>query len=409
MDHTSMVLIELGSVAVGLAVLARIASRFALSAIPLYLLAGLAFGDGGLVPLELSRGFIELGAELGVLMLLFLLGLEHTGAELREGLRTGLPAGLTDLLLNFTPGLLAGLLLGWRLPVAAVLGGITYISSSGIAAKLLHDLGRRDQPETPLVLAILIQEDLAMAVFLPVIAALLIGGSLAQMATSAAIATTVVVAILWAALRFGSRISALAAHQSDEVLLLTTFGTVLLVSGIAQRLQVSAAIGAFLTGIALSGPIAAQSHRLLTPLRDLLAATFFFFFGLQVAPATLPRVLPLALLLAAVTAATKLATGMWGARRARLGPGAGFRGGAVLVAHGEFSIVLAQLGTHWEPALEPLAAAYVLLLAVVGPLLTRFAHSRVNAKPRSGMLQCKVSEAWPCRRKICCTSSQTPS
>ena len=134
------------------------------------------------------------------------------------------------------------------------------------------------------------------------------------MATSVAIATTVVIAILWAALRFGTRISALAAHQSDEVILLTTFGAVLLVSGIAQRLQVSAAIGAFLTGIALSGPIAAQSHRLLTPLRDLLAATFFFFFGLQVAPATLPRVLPLALLLAGVTAATKLATGMWGRR-----------------------------------------------------------------------------------------------
>ena len=235
-----------------------------------------------------------------------------------------------------------------------------------------------------------------MAVFLPVIAALLLGGSMAQMAISSAIATTVVIAILWAALRFGSRISALAAHQSDEVLLLTTFGAVLLVSGIAQRLQVSAAIGAFLIGIALSGPIATQSHRLLTPLRDLLAAMFFFFFGLQVAPATLPRILPLALLLAAVTAGTKLATGMWGARHGLLGPDAGFRAGSVLVARGEFSIVLAQLGTRWEPSLEPLAAAYVLLLAVLGPLLTRFAHSRVSSKPRSGMLQCKVSEAWPC-------------
>ena len=175
MDHTSMVLIELGSVAVGLAVLARVASRFAFSAIPLYLLAGLAFGTGGVFPLELSRGFIELGAELGVLMLLFLLGLEHTGAELREGLRTG-SAGLADLYSISRPAC-------WpdtarlALPVAAVLGGITYISSSGIAAKLLHDLGRRDQPETRLVLAILTQEDLAMAVFLPVIAALLLGGT----------------------------------------------------------------------------------------------------------------------------------------------------------------------------------------------------------------------------------------
>lgn len=412
MDHVSTVLIELGSAAVGLAVLARVASRFAFSAIPLYLLAGLAFGKGGLFPLELSHGFIELGAELGLLMLLFLLGLEHTSEELREGLRTGLGAGVADLLLNFTPGFLAGLLLGWRLPMAAVLGGITYISSSGIAAKLLQDLGRRDHPETPLVLAILTQEDLAMAIFLPVIAALLLGGSMAQMAASAAIAIALVVAILWAALSLGSRISALAAHQSDEVVLLTTFGAVLLVSGIAQRLQVSAAIGAFLTGIALSGPIAAQSHRLLTPLRDLLAATFFFFFGLQVAPATLPPVLLPALVLAAVTAATKLATGMWAAQRRGLGRDAGFRAGAVLVARGEFSIVLAQLGAGWEPRLEPLAAAYVLLLAVLGPFLARAsrrdigdaAHSRVSSKPCSGMLQCRVSEQWPLRRKICSTS-----
>jgi CPA2 family monovalent cation:H+ antiporter-2 len=409
-----MVLIELGSVAVGLAVLARIASRFAFSPIPLYLLAGLALGTGGVFPLELSRGFIELGAELGVLLLLFLLGLEHTGEELRQGLRTGLPAGLADLLLNFAPGLLAGLLLQWPLPVAIVLGGITYISSSGIAARLIHDLGRSEHPEMPLLLAILTQEDLAMAVFLPVLAALLLGGSMSHMAISVAIAVATVAAILFAALRFGRPISAFAAHQSDEVILLTTFGAVLLVSGIAQRLQVSAAIGAFLTGIALSGPIAAQSRRLMAPLRDLLAAAFFFFFGLRIAPVSLPPLLLFALLLAAVTAATKLATAIWAAPRFALDRDAGFRAGAILVPRGEFSIVLAQLGSSWEPRLEPLTAAYVLILAVLGPFLARlhsapFAHSRVSSKPRSGMLQCKVSEPWPFSRKICSTSSQTLS
>jgi CPA2 family monovalent cation:H+ antiporter-2 len=371
MDHTSLLFIELGSVAVGLAVLARVASRFCFSAIPLYLLAGLAFGNGGLFPLELSRGFIELGAELGVLLLLFLLGLEHTGDELREGLRNGLPAGVADLVLNFAPGLCAGLLLGWQPLMAVLLGGVTYISSSGIAAKLLQDLGRRSNPETPAVLAILMQEDLAMAVFLPVIAALLLGGSLSQMAISVSIAVVTVTVILWIAVRFGGQISRFAAHESDEVILLTTFGAVLLVSGIAQRLQVSAAIGAFLAGIALSGPIAAQSHRLLTPLRDLLAAAFFFFFGLRIAPATLPPVLPVAIGLAGVTAITKILTGLWATRRRGLDRHAGLRAGAVLVARGEFSMVLAQFGAGMEPRLEPLAAAYVLVLAVLGPFLTR--------------------------------------
>jgi K+:H+ antiporter subunit KhtU len=101
----------------------------------------------------------------------------------------------------------------------------------------------------------------------------------------------------------------LAAHQSDEIILLTTFGAVLLVGGVAQRLQVSAAIGAFLVGIALSGPLAHRSQQLLAPLRDLFAATFFFFFGLEIDPASLIPALPFAAVLAIVTAATKAVTG----------------------------------------------------------------------------------------------------
>jgi len=172
----SLVFIELGAAVLGLAVLARIASRWGFSAIPLYLVAGLAFGNGGLIPLNLSKGFIELGAEIGVLLLLFMLGLEYTGEELRENLRRGFPAGVADLALNFPPGFIAGLLLGWRLLPAVLLGGVTYISSSGVIAKVLAELGRLEQPETPAVMAVLVIEDLAMAVYLPVVAVLLVGG-----------------------------------------------------------------------------------------------------------------------------------------------------------------------------------------------------------------------------------------
>ncbi|MGH9356406.1 MAG: cation:proton antiporter, partial [Terriglobia bacterium] len=142
MHDSSHLFIELGLVIAGLAILARLASRWSFSAIPLYLLAGLAFGSGGLEPLSLSRGFIQIGAEIGVLLLLFMLGLEYSGAELSEGLRVGFPAGIVDLLLNFTPGLAAGLLLAWKPLGAILLGGITYISSSGIIAKVLGELRR---------------------------------------------------------------------------------------------------------------------------------------------------------------------------------------------------------------------------------------------------------------------------
>jgi monovalent cation:H+ antiporter-2, CPA2 family len=299
---TSRLFIELGCAIVGLAVLARIANRWGFSAIPLYLLAGLAFGNGGLAPLELSRDFVHTGADIGVLLLLFMLGLEYTGDELKQTLRGGFFSAVIDLALNFLPGLISGLLLHWSLVPSILLGGVTYISSSGIAAKVLEELGRLNYPETPLVLSILVLEDVIMAIYLPLLAVVIVGGGLRSVLISVDVAVIVVLIVLVAAIRYGQRLSQFAAHQSDEVILLTVLGAVLLVAGLAQHFQVSAAIGAFLVGIAVSGPMAEQSHRLFAPLRDLFAATFFFFFGLQIDPATLPPVMPFALAVGIVTA-----------------------------------------------------------------------------------------------------------
>ena len=367
----SFVFIELGAVVVGLAVLARLASRFGFSAIPLYLLAGLALGNGGIFPLDLSKSFIQLGAEIGVLLLLFMLGLEYSGEELKDNLRRGFSAGVIDFVLNFPPGLIAGLLLGWKPLAAVLLGGVTYISSSGVIAKVLAELRRMDCPETPVVLAVLVLEDLAMAVYLPVVAVLLVSGSFTAMALSVSIAVAAVLLVLFVAIRFGRSLSRFLSHESDEVILLTAFGTVLLVAGVAQRLQVSAAIGAFLVGIAVSGPLAEQSHRLLAPFRDLFAATFFFFFGLRIDPATLPPVLLVAVLLGIASSLTKVLTGYWAGRRGGVEPRGSIRAGLALVARGEFSIVIAGLGAALEPQIEPLSAAYVLLLAILGPILAR--------------------------------------
>jgi CPA2 family monovalent cation:H+ antiporter-2 len=367
----SHLFIELGCVAVGLAVLARLARRFGLSAISLYLVAGLAFGNGGFLPLNLTKGFIQLGAEIGVLLLLFMLGLEYSGENLTRGLRKGVSGAAIDLVLNFPPGFIAGLLLGWSPLASVLLGGITLVTSSGIVARLLTELKRMDAPETPIVLSILVLEDLMMAVYLPLVAVLLAGGGPQKILISVGIACATVLVVLFVATRYGQSFSSFVAHQSDEVVLLSIFGTVLLVSGIAQHLHVSAAIGAFLVGIAVSGPISEQSHRLLTPLRDLFAATFFFFFGLEVDPRTLPPVLVAAAVLAVITTTSKVLTGYWATggriadRRSR------FKAGLTLVPRGEFSIVIAGLGAVIEPRIGSLSAAYVLLMAIAGPLLSR--------------------------------------
>jgi K+:H+ antiporter subunit KhtU len=372
--HLSLLFLELGLAILGLAVLARLANRWGFSSIPVYLLAGLAFGRGGLTPLNLSQEFIRVGAEIGVLLLLFMLGLEYGGEELKRNLRRGLPAGILDFFANFAPGLAAGLLLGWKPLAAVLLGGVTYISSSGIAAKVLAELRRTNNVETPLVLSVLVLEDLAMAVYLPIVGVLLAGGRTSTAAVSVGAAIAVVLLVLFVGLRYGRRLSDLAAHESDEVLLLTTLGVVLLVAGFAERFQVSAAIGAFLVGIAVSGPIAERSHRLVSPLRDLFAATFFFFFGLEIDPRNLPPVLLFATGLGGVTALTKVGATYWAARRARIDPRGSLRAGMALVARGEFSIVIAGLGVGLEPELGPLAAAYVLFLAVLGPILARLAR-----------------------------------
>jgi CPA2 family monovalent cation:H+ antiporter-2 len=240
-----------------------------------------------------------------------------------------------------------------------------------VIAKVLGELGRLDSPETPSILSVLVLEDLAMAVYLPLISVLILGATKVEMLRSVAIAIGVVALILVIAIRYGHAMSRAAAHESDEVILLTTLGVVLLVAGIAQGFQVSAAIGAFLVGIAASGPLAHRSGELLAPLRDLFAAMFFFFFGMRIDPATLPGQIPLALGLGVVTALTKIATGYWAARKSTSDGRARLRAGAVLVPRGEFSIVIAGLGTALEPQLGPLSAAYVLFLAVAGPLLAK--------------------------------------
>lgn len=381
MDPLALTLIELGAVVFCLGLLARLAGRIGMSPIPLYLLGGLAFGAGGIVELDGIKEFSHLAGEIGVILLLLMLGLEYTAAELFTGLRRSWQAGVLDLVLNFLPGAGLALLLGWGGVGAMVMGGVTYISSSGIAAKVITDLGRLGNRETPVVLSILVFEDLAMAVYLPILTAMLAGVSFLGGLTTVGVALAVVTLVLMVALRHGHRVSKAVHSENSEVFLLNVLGAALLVAGLASAMQVSAAVGAFMLGIAISGATAHNATRILEPLRDLFAAIFFVAFGLNTDPTSIPPVLGWALALALITAASKMATGIWAAKRVGIARPGRLRAGATLIARGEFSIVIAGLAVASGAVTSELAAlatAYVLIMAVVGPLAARYVEPLVK-------------------------------
>ncbi|MFD0559028.1 potassium/proton antiporter membrane subunit (CPA2 family) [Stackebrandtia endophytica] len=379
MAHIALVLIELGAVILGLGILSAIAGRFGISPIPLYLLAGLGFGIGGVTPLAEAEEFIAVGAEVGVVLLLFMLGLEYTTKELFGTLRKGAPIGLLDIVLNATPGVAVALLLGWGPIAAMVMGGVTLVTSSGVTAKVLGDLGWLGNRETPTVLSVLVMEDLVMAIYLPIVTTMLAGLALAQASIGLAVAAVAVTAALLIAAKFGGVVERFLSSPSNEILVLKVLGLILLVAGLAEQVHVSAAVGAFLVGITLSGEIAQAAHKILDPLKDVFAALFFVHFGLMTNPSDLPPVLVIAGILAVVGAGTKLITGLVAARRAGIGKVGAWRTGVLLMSRGEFSIVIAGLAVS-APALAdvpginqlgPLVAAYVLILVIVGPLAAR--------------------------------------
>lgn len=381
-DYTALSLIQLGAVFFTLGVLGRLAQRVGMSPIPLYLLGGLAFGNGGVVEFGNIEEFTHLAAEIGVVLLLLMLGLEYTATELFTGLRRSWLAGLVDIVLNATPGAALALLLGWGPTAALVMAGITYISSSGIIAKILNELGRTGNRETPVVLSILVFEDLVMAAYLPTLTAVLGGISLLSGLRAVGISLLVVTVVLVVAMRYGRYVSAVLFSEDREIFLLKLLGSALLVAGVAAAMQVSAAVGAFLLGIAIAGPAARSATRVLEPLRDLFAAMFFVVFGLNTDPMEIPPVLGFAVALAVVTTITKVATGWWAAARQGIGPLGRARAGTALIARGEFSIIIAGLAVSAgavEPRLAALATTYVLLMAALGPIAARVVEPVVRS------------------------------
>ena len=369
--------LEFGSMLFVLGLLAMLARKWDISAVPFYLVAGLVFGQGGFNVIDQTNTLVPTLAELGVILLLLLLGLEYSGREIVDTARQQRKSGAVDFLANFTPGALFGWVLGWGLPGAVALGGVTYISSSGIVAQVVRDLRWRRNPETKPVVSVLVIEDLVMAPYLPILTVILTGTGLVTGLISVGVALIVVAIVIVISIRRSGTIQKLFNASEPVGILLVVFGAAVAAGGLAGLVDFSPPVAAFLVGLLLTGEIAEVARRRLDPLRELLAAIFFVYFGLNTDLSEIPSMLVPAIILAILTIGTKFLTGWIAARTVTTSTISRLRAGALLSARGEFSVIIAGLAatsTLLPSDFQALVAGYILITATAGPILARFAE-----------------------------------
>lgn len=374
--------LEVGLALTLAAIAAGISATLRFSVVPFLILAGLAVGPHvppfGLLDLRFvhSAPLLAFLGRFGLLLLLFYLGLEFSVGRLLKAGRTILAGGTLYISLNLTLGLLFAWGLGWPPREILVAAGITTISSSAIVAKLLVDLRRTANPETELILGIIMVEDVFLAVYLTAISGWVLSGatSVGGVAWSAALALSFMLGVLALGRLTVPWLNRALSIASDEGFLLVLMAGLLVVAGVAETLHVADAIGALLVGLVLAETEHQQRiERLIRPLRDVFGAVFFFHFGLTIDPYALRGAVSPALGAIVLTLVGNLGAGVLAGRRAGLSFRASTNIGLTILSRGEFSIIMANLAQAGGllAIVQPFAALYVLLLAILGPLLTK--------------------------------------
>ncbi|WP_435333499.1 cation:proton antiporter [Haloarchaeobius sp. TZWWS8] len=377
-------LLEAGITLTILAIGGVLARQLRLSVIPAYIVVGLLVGPHAPIAGGISLGliedeaFVDLLAELGIILLLFFIGMEFSVDQLLASRdKLGVIGGI-DLAVNAGVGIALGVAFGFSPLETAFVVGIVYISSSAIITKTLIDLGWVADPESEVVLGTLVVEDIVIAVYLALLSAVAVGDGGFAAVQSVGIALAVLTALVVFA-RFGTPLLQRALDiDSDELLLIGLLGVTTVVAAVALDLGVSEAVAAFFVGTAVSETDAVHRvERVMSPARDLFAAAFFFAIGLQTDVSQLQGTALLLLGIAVVvTTASKLVSGYWSGKRYGLSDRRSLRVAVGLVARGEFSLVLAALATSvgtgaLADVIPAFAVGYVLVMSVLGTGLMR--------------------------------------
>ncbi|WP_031510660.1 cation:proton antiporter [Streptomyces megasporus] len=390
----------MGGAFVAAAVLARLGTRIGLPTIPLFILAGALLGPH-------TPGFVlvqdphDLGmlSSLGLVLLLFYLGLEFHLDDLRAGGRKLTLAGIVYLVLNVGAGLVFGFALGWGTSEAFVLAGVLGISSSAIVTKVLVDLGRIGNPETKAILGIIVIDDIFLAVYLAALQPVISGADSAVSAVGQAGKAFGFLLVLAILARWGTAlIGRLIATKDNELLVISFLGAAVLMAGVAEMFGVADVIGAFMVGLMLGSTSSGDRIReLVNPLRDAFAAIFFFAFGLSIDPGDLPKVVVPVLAAVALTVLMNVLSGLFTARMYGFGPEPTAHVAITLTARGEFALILATMAATagLDARLSPFIAGYVLVLAVLAPLAAGRSHrpARLLARVMPGDRSGKATEA----------------
>ena len=372
--HLGEELLVLGVLFVIAYIFGRLGKLIGLPAIPIYMVVGLlASPHTGWFPLNYEAANVELVAIFGLILLLFNLGLEFDQDAFIGNAKALLLSGGTRIIINFGIGFGFGMWVGWGTREALIIAGMTATSSSAIVTKLLIELRRLANRETPVVLGITVVEDIFIALYLAIVS-VVIGGKtdIGQIILELSISFAFLIAMFALARWGGKVVSRLIQTKDDELFTILFFGLAVAFGGIGELLGVSDAIGAFLIGLVLGATrFRVRIEQLALPMRDVFAAFFFLNFGLALDVSAFGGVIWPVAAAVGMTLVVNTLGGQLIAWLNKLTPAEGFNVSAMLQNRGEFALILATLAgaAGLDARLTPFAGLYVLSMAIFGPIL----------------------------------------
>ncbi|HQU86233.1 MAG TPA: cation:proton antiporter [Pyrinomonadaceae bacterium] len=379
MNH---LVLEIGLAVTLIAAAALLSNWLKFSVVPFLILTGMVVGPHApkLGPFDFrfveSAELIEFMGRVGVLFLLFYLGLEFSVSRLIKAGKSIAVGGSIYIGINFTASLIYAYAVGLPYQEILVVAGITTISSSAIVAKVLFDLRRTANPETEMILGIIMFEDVFLAVYLSLVSGIVLSGatSFSGIAASGAFALIFILGLIFLGRLATPWLNKLLRISSNEVFVLVIFASLFLLAGLGETIHVAEAIGALLVGLILAETDHLERiEKLVVPFRDFFGAIFFFGFGLTIDPFALGGAVWMALGAVVLTVIGNVVAGILAGRSAGLSQAGSLNVGLTIVSRGEFSIILANLAKAGGllPIIQPFAALYVLILAILGPILTK--------------------------------------